>query len=92
MKKKVIWDELPRNALKEASHYIQRNSIHEAEKVKNGIIAATKELSEYPERYPPDKYRKDNDIRFRAFEKFNYRISYFIAEDAIRILRFRHVR
>ncbi len=91
-KKKVVWDELARTALKEAYNYIKADSIQQAEKVKQEIIAASKKLADLPEMYPPDKYRKDKDIRFRAFEKYNYRLSYFIAEDTIRVLRFRHVK
>lgn len=91
-KKKVVWDELARTALREAYSRIKRDSLQQAEKVKQEILAASKKLADHPEMYPPDKYRKDKDHRFRAFEKYSYRISYFIAEDTIRVLRFRHVR
>ena len=92
VKKKVVWDELARAALREAYNHIKRDSIQRAEKVKGEIIAASKKLADHPEMHPPDKYRKDKDKRFRAFEKYSYRISYFVAEDAIRVLRFRHVK
>lgn len=92
VKEKVVWDESARAALKEAYDRIKQNSLQQAEKVKLEIIATTKKLSDHPEMYPPDKYRTDKDIRFRAFEKYNYRISYFIAGDVIRVLRFRHVK
>lgn len=91
-KKKVIWDELARTALREAYNRIKRDSLQQAEKVKQEILAASKKLADHPEMYPPDKYRKDNDHRFRAFEKYSYRISCFIAEDTIQVLRFRHIR
>ena len=91
-KKIVVWDELARMALKVAYHHIRQDSLKQAEKVKLEIIAASKKLSDHPEMYPPDKYRKDKDDRFRAFEKYNYRISYFISEDTIRVLRVRHVK
>jgi len=91
-KKRVVWDELARTALKEAYNHIKSDSLQQAEKVKQEIIATSQKLSDYPEMYPPDKYRKDKDARFRAFEKYSYRISYFIAEDVIRVLRFRHVK
>jgi plasmid stabilization system protein ParE len=91
-KKRVVWDELARTALREAYNYIKRDSLQQAEKVKLEIIAASKMLADHPEMCPPDKYRKDKDTRFRAFEKYSYRISYFIAEDTIRVLRFRHVK
>jgi plasmid stabilization system protein ParE len=92
VKKRVVWDEFALTALKEAYTYIRKDSLQQAEKVKQEIIASTKALADHPEKYPPDKYRKDNDTRFRAFEKHNYRISYFIAEETIRVLRVRHVK
>ena len=76
MKKKVVWDEVAISALKDAYTYIKSDSLQQAEKVKQEIIQSTKKLSDYPEMHPPDKYRIDNDPRFRAFEKNNYRISY----------------
>jgi plasmid stabilization system protein ParE len=92
VKKKVIWDELARVALRAACNHIKEDSRKQAEKVMHEIMAAAKRLAEHPEMHPPDKYRTDKDVRFRAFEKYNYRISYFIAEDAIRVLRLRHVK
>ena len=90
--KKVVWDELARAALRVAYNYIRQDSPMQAEKVKREIMAASKQLLDHPEMHPPDKHRKDKDARFRAFEKNSYRISYFIAEDTIRILRLRHVK
>ena len=92
VKKKVVWDELARAALEEAYYYIKEDSVQQAQKVRKEILTATRKLAKHPESHPPDKYRKDKDARFRAFEKYSYRISYFIAEDSIRILRFRHVK
>ncbi len=91
-KKKVVWDELARAALKLVYNHIRQDSAKQAEKVKEEIIAATRKLPDHPEMYPPDKYRKDKDVRFRAFEKYSYRVSYFVAEDTIRVLRLRHVK
>lgn len=92
VKLKVVWDELARSALKDAYFCIKKDSLQQAERLKQEIIVATKKLADNPEMYPPDKYRKDKDVRFRAFEKYSYRISYFIAENGIRVLRFRHVK
>ena len=90
--KKVVWDERARTALKQAYYHIQKDSPQQAERVRQEIIVATKKLSANPEMHPPDKYRTDKDSRFRAFEKFNYRISYVVTQDSIRVLRFRHVK
>jgi plasmid stabilization system protein ParE len=90
--KKIVWDKLARASLKEAYNYIKRDSVLQAEKVRDVIIAACNKLSSRPEIHPPDKYRKDKDVRFRTFIKYNYRISYFITEDTIRVIRLRHVK
>jgi plasmid stabilization system protein ParE len=45
-----------------------------------------------PEKYPPDKFRLDNEGNYRAFETHSYRISYKFTDREIRILRIRHVR
>ena len=90
--KRVVWDDLARAALKIAYNHIKEDSLQQAEKVKQDILAATRKLSDHPEMHPADKYRQDKDIRFRAFEKHNYRISYLITEDTIRVLRLRHVK
>jgi len=92
VKKKVVWDEQAKASLKETYNYIKKDSPQQAERVRQEILEATKRLSDYSEMHNPDKYRSDKDTRFRAFEKHNYRISYFVTEDVIRVLRFRHVK
>jgi plasmid stabilization system protein ParE len=92
VKRKVVWDELARAALRAVYNHIKEDSPKQAEKVKQEIIAVAKRLAAHPEMHPQDKYRKDKDVRFRSFEKHNYRVSYFIADDAIRVLRLRHVK
>lgn len=92
VRRKIVWDDMARIALREAYNYIKQDSLQQAEKVKTEILGLIRKLADNPEIYPPDKYRKDKDKHFRAFEKYNYRISYFIAEETIRVLRFRHVK
>jgi plasmid stabilization system protein ParE len=91
VKRSVVWDNSARQSLKDAYEYIRRNSPQGAEIVRSRLINACEQLSIFPERYPPDKYRLDGDSRFRAFEVYNYRVSYFVAETQVRILRLRHV-
>ena len=91
-KKKVVWDDKAKTTFKVAITYIRQDSALQAEKVKSEILEATRKLAERAEMHPPDKYRSDKDPQYRAFEKHSYRISYLITNDAIRILRLRHVR
>jgi plasmid stabilization system protein ParE len=89
---KIIWDIEARNAFKAACQYIKRDSLENAEKVKREVIEATLALKSNPEMHPPDKYRRNKDKRYRAFELNSFRLSYFIIGDAVRIVRFRHVK
>ena len=54
------------------------------------LILLTDKLSLQPEMFPPDKFKKDNDGSWRAFEKYRYRISYRITQWEIRVVRMRH--
>lgn len=57
-KKKVVWDELARTALREAYSRIKRDSLQQAEKVKQEILAASKKLADHPEMYPTGQISK----------------------------------
>jgi plasmid stabilization system protein ParE len=65
-------------------------SLQNAEKLRDEIIDLTIELPKHPEKHPLDKFKKDNDGTWRAFEKHHYRISYRITSKEIRIVRLRH--
>ena len=87
---KIVWDVEAKNYLRVAIQFIKQDSPQNAEKVKSEIAEAVSELAHYPTRYPADKYRNDNDGSYRAFELYKYRISYYISDTEIRIVRIRH--
>ena len=89
---KIVWWKLALLQLKEAFDYIKKDSLQSAENVRNTIFSATDNLKYNPEIYPLDKYRKNNDGTFRAFEIYSYRIAYQITKSEIRILRVRHTK
>lgn len=86
----VVWSKRAKTALKKAYEYIQQDSPQNAAKVVEEIIDLTLSLPNHPEKYQPDKYKKDNDGQWRAFEIHHYRISYHIMTNEIRIVRMRH--
>jgi plasmid stabilization system protein ParE len=88
----VVWDKPAYTSLQIAYDYIKSDSLANAERVREGILRITKDLPANPEKYPPDKFKKDNTGNYRAFEKFSYRVAYKITEQKIIILRVRHVR
>lgn len=54
------------------------------------LILLADKLPDQPEMFPPDKFKKNNDGSWRAFEKLRYRISYRVTAKEIRIVRMRH--
>ena len=88
----VLWNKRASIYFRNIFDRIKRDSYSNAEKVRDGIIKIIDTLPENPEKYPPDKFKRNNTGLFRAFEKFSYRISYRFTTSEIRILRIRHVK
>jgi len=92
MERKIVWNKRPSKSLSKALKQISEDSMLAAERVEAAILMAIEELKIEPEKYPPDKYKINNSGSFKAFEIYNYRISYKYTDKEIRILRVRHVR
>lgn len=86
----AVWSKRARVELAKAYEYIYEDSPKNAAKVRDEIIDTTIDLPKHPEFYPPDKYKKNNDGSWRAFELHRYRISYHVMKKEIRIVRMRH--
>ena len=69
------WSRASELQLKKAFDYIRKDS---------------EILSLNPERFPPDKFKMNNDGSYRAFELHRYRISYVILKEVVLIVRLRH--
>jgi plasmid stabilization system protein ParE len=88
----VVWSDDAKADLRKAYEYIAVDSLKNATLVLNTLIDLTLELPKNPEMYALDKFKKNNDGSWRAFEKYSYRISYRIFKDKIRIVRLRHTK
>ena len=86
----VVWSKTAMTELHKAYLYILLDSLQNADMVRDDIINATINLSNYPERHPLDKFKTKNDGTWRAFEKHQYRISYRVMVNEIKIVRMRH--
>lgn len=64
----VIWSKASKVQLQKAFNFISNESPKNAYKIINKIIDITKALSKHPEIYPTDKYKKNNNGSYRAFE------------------------
>ena len=86
----VVWTKRSQQHINQAYEYIGKDSPQNALKVVRAIAAAVEKARSNPEIYSPDKYKKDNDGSYRAFETHHYRVSYRFTKNIIRVLRIRH--
>lgn len=82
----VIWDKPALEKLQEEYEYIKEDSLQNAEKVKAEILSKAASLNQNPYKYPKDKFKKNDNLFFRAFEIYHYRISYYIDEKTKEII------
>lgn len=76
MERVIVWNKRPSKFLVQALKRISEDSLLQAERVEDAILTSIKDLVQNPERYPPDKFKKNNSGNFRAFEKLSFRIAY----------------
>ena len=88
----VVWNLRASQAFKKLYNHIRDQSPANAEKVQKGITQIIDNLPNHPEKYPPDKYKRNNPGNYRAFEKYSYRVAYKHTGKGVRILRSRHVK
>lgn len=86
----TVWTPGAEAQLLKAYLFILKDSPQNAQKIKDQIIDLSMQLPKNPERFPLDKYRRNNDGSFRAFELYRYRISYRVMKDYVLIVRLRH--
>lgn len=56
----VVWNKRASAFFRKAYEYIKADSNSNAEKVKAGITKVVDGLPDHPEKYPPDKFKKNN--------------------------------
>ena len=90
--RRLIWDEQALIEVERSLEWIGKTSLHQTELVEQAILSRIELIRVHPERFPPDKYKINNQGSYRAFETHSYRISYYHTENEVRILRCRHVK
>jgi len=90
--RKITWTKSAILQLRKSIEYIRLDSPQNAEKVKQTILQKTKDLSTTIIRHRLDKYKKNNDGHFLYFEILRHRVSFYVAENEIVIVRIRHTK
>ena len=87
---KIVWTMRAQNHMKAAYNHISEDSVLNARRMVEDIIAAVEKAVESPEIYPQDKYKINNDGSYRSFVKHRYRVSYRAVDGIMRVLYVRH--
>lgn len=85
----MLWNATARKQAKKIYSYIAKESVQNAKKVIEEIIAATEKLDKNPDRFGLDKFKNNNNGSYRYFELYKYRVAFRIYKTKIRILRVR---
>ncbi len=87
----IKWSKSALNQLDKALDFILENGfINYGFQLEDNILSRVDSLTDNYNIYPLDKYKKDNDGTYHAFEVDDYRLSYRVVKSQIRILRIRH--
>jgi len=90
MVKSIIkWDKEAKQSFRAIITYIKKDSVQNAEKVKQSVLKTIGEIPRNPERHPPDKFKENNSGNYRSFEIYHIRIAYKTEPGTIKIIRIR---
>jgi plasmid stabilization system protein ParE len=88
---RIKWNKRAIQQLLDAIRFIEENGFYSyAEELEKEILSRIRNIPQNPAIYPIDKYRKNNDGSYHAFEVDQYRVSYRNKKNEIRIVRIRH--
>lgn len=91
-KLKVIWSTKASQSLEYYYKKIKKDSLTNANKVRDEIFKTTKILPNTPYCFQLDEYYPNNPGNIRRFFKWSYRIVYEVNEETIDILNVYHTR
>ena len=90
MKYKIIWSKRAVENLKEVYEYIGKDSLSQANKVVNELIACVEPLKDFP--YMGVKVREFPSENIREIVKYSYRIVYCVSNNNVQIITVIHSR
>ncbi len=88
--KEVIWSVNGEKQYYQILEHLSEEAPHVIDKVGNALLDTIEALSVNYNHYPADRFRKNNDGKYKAALIYSYRVSYYVGETSVRILRIRH--
>jgi addiction module RelE/StbE family toxin len=92
MEKEIVWTETAQNQLEDIYFYLLEITKSDSlpEKIVETIYNSVSILKSNSEIYEWDEMKQPRTKDYRAYEIYNYRVSYKITDNFIFILRIRH--
>ena len=86
----IVWSKNAASQYYEIMEFLSEKAPEALNTVGNALLDVAESLTLEYNNYPPDRFKKNNDGRYRAALVFSYRVSYYINDTTIDILRIRH--
>ena len=86
----IVWSSEASYSFVEILDYLSSKSTSAVDIVGNSILDEIENLSKNPFVHPTDRFKKKGNYNFRACIVYSYRISYYVTDTEIHILRIRH--
>jgi plasmid stabilization system protein ParE len=91
--RKIVWDKNAKDSFSSIIDYIREDSARNADKVLDIVFSLIENAAKFPEHSRRDLYKKDNESgRFRAFEIYSIRISFYYSDEILQVVRIRHTK
>lgn len=92
MEREIVWNKRPSQVFSHELKRTSEESYQNAEIVETAVLSSIDGIKDQPERYAADKFKKNNEGNYRAFETHIYRVAYRFTDTETRVLRIRHVK
>lgn len=88
--KEIVWSLNAEKQYYQILEHLLKEAPHVIDKVGNSLLNTIEDLSIHYNHHPADRFKKNNTVNYRAALVYSYRISYYVEETRVRILRIRH--
>jgi len=86
----IEWNKVAAKHFNEVLDYLYQESETAASVVGNAILDEIEKIAALPTTHPLDRFKKHNNGNYRACIVYSYRISYYVDDSIVYILRIRH--
>ena len=91
--RKIVWDKNAKDSFSSIIDFIRDSSDQNADKILDVVFSLIENAAKYPEHSRRDLYKRNNESgRFRAFEIYSIRISFYYNDEVLQVVRIKHTK